>query len=125
MIESAIDTKVSQDAVWRAWKKAHAMDSSFQPGRKGALKTEGGGRFSYKILDIREGESFTILWKSLFVRLIFTHSVAAQPRGSKISYRIQIKGFFAWPVRYLLREKIRRNLNAILRSLVKELEAGR
>jgi hypothetical protein len=124
MIESVIQTKVSPDIVWQAWRKAHAMDSGFSPGQKGALKTQGGSRFSYKILDVRVGESFTILWKSLFVRLIFTHSVMGLAKGSKISYRIQIRGFFAWPVRYFLSEKIRLNLNAILKSLVKELEAG-
>ncbi|MBF8263386.1 MAG: hypothetical protein HW387_1051 [Parachlamydiales bacterium] len=125
MIESEIETKVSSQTVWQAWKKAHAMDATFLPGHKGALKTEGGSRFTYRILDVRDGESFTILWKSMFVRLIFTHAVIPQLRGAKISYRVQIKGFFAWPVRYFLSEKIRRNLKSILKSLVKELESSR
>ena len=98
------------------------MEKGFAPKQKGVLRTEGGSKFSYRILDVREGESFTILWKSMFVRLIFTHTVVPKAKGSEISYRVQIRGFFAWPVRYFLSEKIRRNLHSILNSLVKELE---
>lgn len=122
MIESVIQTKVSPQRVWQAWSKAHAMEKGFAPKQKGTLKTDGGSKFSYRILDVREGESFTILWKSMFVRLIFTHTVIPKAKGSEISYRVQIRGFFAWPVRFFLSEKIRSNLRLIMTSLVKELE---
>ena len=122
MIESVIQTKVSPDRVWQSWRQTHAMEKGFAPNQKGKLKTQGGSKFSYRILDVREGESFTILWKSYFVRLIFTHTVTPQAKGSEISYRVQVRGLFAWPVRYLLREKIRRNLGLILKALVYQLE---
>jgi len=125
MIESVIQTKVSPKKVWQAWRSAHAMDKGFSSGQKGVLKTNGGSKFAYRILDVKEGESFTILWKSLFVRLIFTHSVVPKANGSEISYRVQIRGLFAWPARYFLSEKIRSNLRMILVSLVKELERMR
>jgi hypothetical protein len=123
MIESIIQTKVSPQKVWQAWSSAHAMEKGFEPKQKGVLRTQGGGKFSYRILDVREGESFSILWKSMFVRLIFTHSVIPKAKGSQISYRVQVRGFFAWPVRYFLSDKIRRNLCSILTSLVNELES--
>ena len=124
MIEVERETKVKPELVWQAWRKAHAMDAGFSAGQKGVLRTSGKSKFSYRILMVREGESFSILWKSLFVRLIFTHSVFAHPKGSKISYSVQIRGFFAWPVRLFLSEKIRSNLQQILKSLVRELEAS-
>lgn len=122
MIESVIQTKVSPKRVWQAWSVAHSMEKGFAPKQKGVMRTEGGSKFSYRILDVIEGESFTILWKSMFTRLIFTHTVVPTAKGSEISYRVQIRGFFAWPVRYFLSEKIRKNLHSILNSLVKELE---
>jgi hypothetical protein len=122
MIESTIQTKVSPQRVWHSWSQTHGMEKGFAPNQKGALKTHGGSKFSYRILDVHEGESFTILWKSLFVRLIFIHKVTPQAGGSEISYRVQICGFFAWPVRFFLGEKIRRNLSSVLKSLVYQLE---
>jgi hypothetical protein len=123
MIESIIQTKVSPKQVWQAWSDAHAMDEGFIPGKKGVLRTNGGSAFSYRILDVRKGKSFTILWKSMFVRLIFTHTVIPKKQGSEIAYQVQIRGFFAYPVRYFLSEKIRQNLRLTLTALVKELES--
>jgi len=122
MIEEVIQTKVSPNRVWQAWSAAHSMDKGFAPKQKGVLRTVGGSKFSYRILDVRDGESFTILWKTMFVRLVFTHTVVSMSKGSGISYRVQIRGFFAWPVRFFLTGKIRQNLQSILKSLVKELE---
>jgi len=122
MIESIIETRVQPEKVWQAWRKAHAMDAGFTAGQKGSLKTAGGSRFSYRILDVSEGKSFTILWKSMFVRMVFTHSVQPKLKGAEIRYQVQIRGLFAWPVRVFLSEKIRRNLQLILKALVRELE---
>lgn len=122
MIQSVIQTKVCPEKVWEAWSNAHSMDEGFAAGQKGSLKTSGNSKFAYRILDVRKGEGFTILWKSLFVRLIFSHSVAPKNRGAEITYSVQIKGFFAWPVRFFLGEKIRQNLQSVLKCLVYNLE---
>lgn len=125
MIQSTIETKVSPHAVWELWRIAHKMDETFVPGQKGALKGKRRANFSYHILDVCEGQHFTILWKSLFVRLVFTHAVSpTQSKGSSIRYSVQIRGLFAWPMRYLLAGKIQRNLALVLQSLSKELESG-
>ncbi len=122
MIQSTIETKASPQAVWELWRKAHKMDEAFVPGQKGALKGKRRGSFSYRILDVCEGQYFTILWKSLFVRLVFTHAVSPKPRGSSISYSVQIRGPFAWIMRFLLASKIKNNLDLVLKSISKELE---
>lgn len=108
-MEEHIQTRVSPEQVWRIWERAHVME-------------EGKGKVRYKILNIKKGESFSILWKSLFVRLIFNHKVIPANKGSLISYDVQIKGPFAWPVRWLIGEKIRKNLQFVLKTIVKELE---
>jgi hypothetical protein len=114
MIESVVQARVSSDRVWQAWKKKHDLDA--KKGRK--------GRFAYKILAVSEGESFSILWKSMFAKLIFTQEVKAiQPKKSEIRYRVEICGLFRWPLRYFLRKKIEKNLTLVLQSLVKELES--
>lgn len=113
MIESVIQTRVSPDRVWQTWKKTHDLDS--KTGRK--------GRFAYRILAVSEGESFSILWKSFFAKLVFTQEVKAiESKRSEIRYRVEIRGLFRWPLRYLLRKKIEQNLAHVLQSLVKELD---
>lgn len=124
MIESVIQTKVLPSKVWQSWHKAHKMEKGFHSGQKGALTTKEGSVFSYRILDVHENESFKILWKSLFVHLIFTHTVRPQGKGSEISYQVEIRGLMAPLARIFLRKKIQSNLQLILRSLVRELESN-
>ncbi len=120
-MEEQIEARVSPSAVWEAWERAHAKHS---PGGIAEGQT-GKGKFRYQIFNVKKGESFSILWKSLFVRLIFSHSVKPIQRGSSITYHVQIKGLFAWPVQWLLGEKIRKNVNDVLKAIVKELENQR
>jgi hypothetical protein len=123
MIQSTIETKASPQAVWELWQRAHSMDETFVAGQKGALKGKRRGSFSYRILEVCKGQHFTILWKSLFVRLVFTHAVSPiEPEGSLIRYSVRIRGPFAWPMRWLLSGKIQNNLALVLRSISKELE---
>ena len=118
-MEATIEASVSPEVVWRAWEKAHSInsDSQIEPGQR--AKSTG---FKYKILDVVQGERFSILWKSLFVRMIFTHSVKAVKKGAEIRYTAEIRGLFAWPVRFMLKNKIRKNLSFVLKEFVKLLE---
>lgn len=120
-MEEQIETRVSPQEVWAAWERAHAMKG----GERIEEGQQGKSKFRYKVLEVKKGESFSILWKSLFVRLIFCHRVGPSKRGSLISYKVQIKGPFAWPIRWLIGEKIRKNIGLVLKSMVKELENQR
>ena len=113
-----IETSATPAQVWEMWEKSHAKhgQKNLEKGQKGK------STFRYKVLDVKEGESFSILWKALFVRLVFSHKVVPSSRGSQIYYKVQIKGLFAWPVRMLAGEKIRKNTSLVLKSLVYQLE---
>ncbi len=119
MIQSTIETKAAPKIVWAVWKRAHQIGEDFVPGKKGKR-----GALSYRIIEVSEGSHFTILWKSLFVKMLFCHAVLGKAEGSEIRYSVQIRGFLAWPMRYLLRSKIKRNLDLVLKSLSRELEAS-
>jgi len=108
-MEEVIEARVPAAKVWDAWEKG--------------IERGQNGKFRYKILEMKKGESFSLLWKTLFVRLIFSHSVKPTPKGSEIRYRVQIRGLFALPIRWLLGAKIKKNLALVLKSVVKELEA--
>lgn len=118
------ETKVSPQAVWRAWSKAHALhgQSDLQCGAKGQIKGKSHKKISYQILNVVPERSFSILWKTLFVRLIFIHEVLPSRSGSQVRYDFRIEGFFAWPVRFFLAPKIRNNLKFVLKQFVKQLE---
>ncbi len=118
-MEEAIEASVPPEAVWQAWEKAHALH-----GKKEIVSgANGKNGFKYRILDVEPGIRFSMLWKSLFVHLIFTHMVTPAPRGSEIRYSVKIQGFFAWPVRFFLGKKIRRNLSFVLKEFAKRLES--
>jgi len=104
-----METSVSPAVVWQAWERG------LEQKRK----------FSYEILEVKKGEGFSIRCKALFIRLIFTHTVKPTPRGSEICYKAEIKGFFAWPVRWILGQKIKKNLGMALKAVVYELENKR
>ena len=110
-MEEQIETRVAPEVVWKAWERVHSLH-----GQRAESKIK------YKILDVKNGESFSVLWKTLFVRLIFIHKVKPIPYGSVISYTVQIKGLFAWPVRFLIEGKIRKNIHLVLKAMVRELE---
>ena len=124
LMEEIIEVRVPPELVWQAWEKAHALhkEGGIVPGVRAKTKGEGSKGFRYQILDVTPGISFSIRWKTLFVRLIFTHTVTPAPKGSEIRYGVKIRGFFAWPVRYFLGNKIRKNLSFVLKELGKRLE---
>lgn len=109
-MEEQIETRASAAQVWQAWGQART-------GQAGD-----GAKKRYRIVDVKDGESFSILWKSLFVRLLFRHKVTPTKSGSLISYSVQIGGLFGWAVRRLIGNKIRNNLSVVLKTMVKQLE---
>ena len=121
-----LEARVKPEKVWEAWEKAHAIhgQEGLAAGVKAVTRADGKKGFRYQILDVVPGRSFSILWKTLFVRLIFTHEVEPTFRGCKIHYDFEIKGPFAIPVRWFLGKKIKANLELVLKTIVKQLEAA-
>jgi hypothetical protein len=115
-MEASIETELSPEAIWKAWERAHALhtDGALEEGQR--AKRTG---FKYKILHVVPGVRFSILWKSLFVRMVFTHVVQPSKKGALIRYSAEIKGLFSWPLRFLLRSKIQNNLSFSLKEFVK------
>jgi hypothetical protein len=118
------ESRVSPDKVWEIWEKAHAKNgqTEIKKGQRASAQGKGKSKFQYEILDVVPKQRFSILWKSLFVRLIFIHEVRPTQRGCQICYQVEIKGFFARPIRWLLAAKIRQNIALVLRAIVKQLE---
>ena len=83
-MEETIETTVLPDIVWDAWERAHHLSGSrgIKSGDQGKSK-----KFPYKIIEVEKGKHFSILWKTLFVRLIFTHKVIPISTGSKITFQ--------------------------------------
>jgi len=66
-----------------AWERAHAAHGQgrIESGQKGVSQAQGNLNSNMKCL-IKACESFSIRWTTLFVRLIFTHSV--KPAAKRI-----------------------------------------
>lgn len=109
MIKSSVQTSVPPQIVWISFQKTFSEE-------KGKS-----GRFKYRILSVREGESFSLLWKTFFSRMIFTYSVVPHERGSEISTQVEIRGLFSRLLRYFLKNKIQQSLDLSLKELVTRL----
>ena len=123
-MKELIEARIPPNRVWDAWERAHAAHGQgrIESGQKGVSQAQGKSQFKYEVLDVKHGESFSIRWTTLFVRLIFTHSVKPVGKGSEISYQVKIGGLFAWPVRWFLGKKIKQNISQVLKAIVKQLE---
>lgn len=123
-MEEKIETRVSSERIWQAWESAHRHQGggSLVKGYTGTVNGKTGKGIRYEVLDVDPGKSFSIVWKTLFVRLVFSQSVAPVKRGSEIRYSIAIRGPFAIPIRWLLGNKIRYNISQALKAMVKQLE---
>ena len=116
-------TRASPERVWEAWVKAHAThgQGTLVSGSIGYMQGPGKKKVPYQIIDVVPGKSFSILWKALFVRFVFLHEVTPSWSGSEIKYDFQIRGSFAWMVRWMLIPKIRANLSLVLKAFVRQL----
>jgi len=127
-MEETLETRVSPETVWQAWERAHALHGKgggIASGGTGLSKPEKGRGIAYEIMDVVKGERFSIVWKTVFVRLVFRHAVFPKNRGAKIIYSIEIRGLLGAPIRWLLGNKIRSNIRLALKTVVQRLEAVR
>lgn len=122
------ETKVFPKIVWETWKNTHYWDThkgneNFRVGQKGKAVSRKGRKARFIIADIKEGKSFTLIWKAFLVRLVFNHEVLPKERGSVITYRVRFSGLFAYPVKWLLSNKLKRDLTRALKVFVNRLES--
>ena len=119
-------TRVSADRVWQAWVKAHAVHGSgtLVSGSIGHMQNDHKKKIPYQIIDVVPYKSFSVSWKALFVRFVFSHAVKSTPYCAEIHYDFRIEGPFAWMVRWLIAPKIRANLSLVLKAFVRGLESG-
>ncbi|MCC6127658.1 MAG: hypothetical protein IT584_00445 [Chlamydiae bacterium] len=123
-MNARIQTRLPAAVIWQAWQRSHAASglSQMESGKKGESKTSSRSKFKYQIQEIIEGESFSILWKSFLTSLLFTYKVTPFSKGSEISCSVKVRGLLAGPVRWMLGNKIRKNLESALHALVRQLE---
>ena len=127
-ITASAKTNISRSVIWKKWKAAQPWNhsnedsSELSEGKTGHVNSKNKKAVSYKILEVKENESFTIAWKALFIKLIFTYSVEEKQNKSLITYSVKLKGFFAFPVYYLIRNKVKKNLIDGLNSFINQIE---
>lgn len=108
-MEEKIESRASAEKVWAGWAHMHSGQGS-------------SGKFRYRIIDLVPEERFTMVWKSLFIRLLLTYSVYPIGRGSEVGFEVKVKGPFAWATRWILLPKVQKQLREALRMFVRKLE---
>lgn len=124
-IEESIVTKAPAKKVWQAWVDMYQTKSvgkaNFKEGFKGHV-IERGRKVPYKLINIVKGESFSTVWSSLFVKMIFRYEVKQQAKGSLISASVKFGGLFGWVAKFFLRSKMRKNLSKSLEQFASQLD---
>ena len=79
---------------------------------------------SYRIAEVEPGVRFAMIWKAYFVRLALLQSLRATDVGTEICYEMQVRGFWGAPVRWMLRNVVRKQLEKALELLAKQLQGA-
>ncbi len=120
-IEEMITTTANYQKVWRAWSDNY-LPKGFEVGRKGHVVTQKGKGVKYKIIDIIENESLSIMWYSVIVKMVFHYKVKPVANGSQISCVVELKGFFASFLKRLIGRKIKAQITSALKHFRNQLE---
>lgn len=129
-----IKTKAHSKQVWEAWASMYRFQGpkekaiKFEKGAKGHVLMGKGRPVPFEILDMEKEKFFTIVWKSHFLKLVFTYKVEPKKSGASISCQVRFKGMFSYPLYWILHKKIAKDIEASLIQFVESLEkaqAGR
>ncbi len=112
-----ITVSASPERIWRLWEEGYrARGEKLELGSQGRVKS-----LLYSISALTPRVHFSVIWKTFFTKLIFSQSIQPLAEGSRICYEVQIKGFFAFPARWLLKNRIRQQLQTALRMVQSQL----
>jgi len=121
-IEERVKTFAKPSVVFKAWS-ARYIEQGFEKNQKGYVVNGKKKGFKFKIEDIKENHSLSIVWFSHLVKLKFHHIVENDVNGSLIIIRVQLKGFFAFLIKPLIANKIRKNLQVSLTKFARDLNS--
>ena len=130
-IEKKIKTKAHSRDIWQAWASMYKYQGAnekpikFEKGVKGHVLMGKGRPVPFEILEMDKGKSFTIAWKSHFLKMVFTYKVEPRKAGSTINCHVKFKGIFSYPLFWIIRKKVEKDLEASLMQFVSSIEQSR
>ena len=119
-IEESIKTSIAPELIWKAWCDNY-LKQGMEIGKKSHVVVDEKKGVKFKIEEIVENESLTILWFSHFMKLRFFHKVEKCDVGSLVICRVELKGFFAFLIKPLISNKIRKYIRTSLKQLSSNL----
>lgn len=105
---------------WSRWDKGIAnsrMLGDFAPGQKLEIKPRKGPKTIAKILDVKEGSSFTDASNFPLATIEFIHTMEQSPSGLKVTHTIKIYG----PLTFLWSRLVGSQIAVELPASLKEL----
>jgi len=119
-MRASIIVRAPAAKIWKMWETGYAQrGQSLAEGTTGAVQ-----RMAYRIAEVEPGVRFAMIWKAYFVRLALLQSLRATDTGTEISYEMQVRGFLAAPVRWMLRGAVRKQLDKALQLFAKQLHGA-
>lgn len=119
-IEESVESRAKPSFVFNLWSDKY-IKGGLEAGKKGYVVNEKKKGIKFKISDVKKNESLTVIWYSHFVKLIFLHEVKKIDKGSKITCKVKLKGMFAFILKPLIANKIRKNLQLSLTQFARDL----
>jgi hypothetical protein len=101
------EARATPEAVWALWADVEnwnlwdvdveysRLSGPFEAGTAGVLKSHGGPKSKFKIVEATERRSFTNRSRLPLCTLEFVHEVRPLPTGVSITHRVVIRGFLA------------------------------
>ncbi|MFA6119039.1 MAG: hypothetical protein WCT85_03995 [Parachlamydiales bacterium] len=120
-IEEKIKISAPCDKVYNFWIDKY-LQMGVDIGKEGHVVAGNKKGIKFKIQELKKNESITIVWFAHFIKLIYFHNVEPLEKGSLITCRVSIKGFFSFLIRPLISNKIRKYLQLSLKQFSLDLD---
>jgi len=129
--EHTVQTTTEPGAIWNRWLDVAAwpewdealeqarIDGPLAVGSLCTLQFRNGGRQTLRVVEVREGRSFSCLQRRFLADLRIHHRCEPSELGSRVTHRVEAEGPMAWWLHLTLASRFRRTLPRALRKLAR------
>jgi len=129
--EHTLQTTTEPEAIWRSWTEVSRwpewdeglewarIDGPLAVGSLCTLKHQNWGTMVFRVVAMQEGKGFTCARHGFLADLTIQHHCEPSEMGSRVTQRVEARGFLAWWLHITLGRRLRESLPKAVRKLAR------
>jgi len=134
IVERSVWTRALPEAVWQIWADVEnwnswdhgieysTLEGPFAVGTKGRLKPQGGPPVHTELTAVEFPRSFVDESQLPLTRIIVSHQMEREGSMTKVTHRVEMKGFLSPLFAILIGRKMKRNMLQEMEAMVRKAE---